>query len=234
MNFAKPRAGEPALLSLDEARTLFHEFGHALHGMLSEVTWPSVVRHLGQPRLRRTAVAALRTLADRARDHREARAALQDRRADAEGADRQDAGGAHLRRRLRDGRVRRIGAGRHGLSSPRRKLRPIRFVSKPKRWGGWACRRRSRCATAPRISAMCFPATAIRPATIPTCGRKCSTPTPSRPSRRPATRSIRSLPRKLKTHIYAAGGSTDPEELYIAFRGKMPTPDAMMAKRGLA
>src|SRR6185436_6189472 len=42
MNFAKPSAGEPALLSLDEARTLFHEFGHALHGMLSQVTWPSV------------------------------------------------------------------------------------------------------------------------------------------------------------------------------------------------
>ncbi|CAD7023191.1 peptidase M3 [Pseudorhizobium halotolerans] len=41
-NFAKPAAGRPALLSLDDARTLFHEFGHALHGMLSNVTYPSV------------------------------------------------------------------------------------------------------------------------------------------------------------------------------------------------
>ena len=41
-NFAKPSPGKPALLSLDEARTLFHEFGHALHGMLSDVTYPSV------------------------------------------------------------------------------------------------------------------------------------------------------------------------------------------------
>jgi len=41
-NFAKPAEGRPALLSLDDARTLFHEFGHALHGMLSDVTYPSV------------------------------------------------------------------------------------------------------------------------------------------------------------------------------------------------
>ncbi|MES5100850.1 M3 family metallopeptidase [Agrobacterium sp. BA1120] len=41
-NFAKPSEGKPALLSLDDARTLFHEFGHALHGMLSNVTYPSV------------------------------------------------------------------------------------------------------------------------------------------------------------------------------------------------
>ena len=39
-NFSKPVAGEPALLSFDDARTLFHEFGHALHGMLSNVTYP--------------------------------------------------------------------------------------------------------------------------------------------------------------------------------------------------
>mgnify|MGYP001270272992 CR=1 FL=1 len=41
-NFAKPEPGKAALLSLDDARTLFHEFGHALHGMLSNVTHPSV------------------------------------------------------------------------------------------------------------------------------------------------------------------------------------------------
>ena len=40
MNFAKAPAGEAALLSFDDARTLFHEFGHALHGLLSDVTYP--------------------------------------------------------------------------------------------------------------------------------------------------------------------------------------------------
>jgi peptidyl-dipeptidase Dcp len=39
-NFAKPAPGEPALLSFDDARTLFHEFGHGLHGLLSNVTYP--------------------------------------------------------------------------------------------------------------------------------------------------------------------------------------------------
>jgi len=41
-NFAKPDDGKPALLSFDDARTLFHEFGHALHQMLSDVTYESI------------------------------------------------------------------------------------------------------------------------------------------------------------------------------------------------
>jgi len=41
-NFSKPTEGRPALLSLDEASTLFHEFGHALHGLLSDVTYRSL------------------------------------------------------------------------------------------------------------------------------------------------------------------------------------------------
>jgi len=38
-NFAKGPPGEPTLLSADDVRTLFHEFGHGLHGLLSQVTW---------------------------------------------------------------------------------------------------------------------------------------------------------------------------------------------------
>jgi peptidyl-dipeptidase Dcp len=42
MNFSKAGAGEPTLLSFEDAKTLFHEFGHALHALLSDVTYPMV------------------------------------------------------------------------------------------------------------------------------------------------------------------------------------------------
>jgi peptidyl-dipeptidase Dcp len=41
-NFSKAPGGEPTLLGFDDARTLFHEFGHALHGLLSNVTYPEI------------------------------------------------------------------------------------------------------------------------------------------------------------------------------------------------
>jgi len=41
-NFAKASDGQPTLLSFEDARTLFHEFGHALHGLLSSVTYPKI------------------------------------------------------------------------------------------------------------------------------------------------------------------------------------------------
>ncbi len=46
-NFAKGAKGEPILISLDDAQTLFHEFGHAIHAMLQDVTYPGLA---GTPR----------------------------------------------------------------------------------------------------------------------------------------------------------------------------------------
>jgi peptidyl-dipeptidase Dcp len=40
LNIVKPPDGEPTLLTLDETTTMFHEFGHALHGLFSNVTYP--------------------------------------------------------------------------------------------------------------------------------------------------------------------------------------------------
>jgi peptidyl-dipeptidase Dcp len=41
-NFTKPAPGQPALLSFDDVTTMFHEFGHALHGLLSNVKYPTL------------------------------------------------------------------------------------------------------------------------------------------------------------------------------------------------
>ncbi|HRG04166.1 MAG TPA: M3 family metallopeptidase [Paludibacteraceae bacterium] len=41
-NFTKPTADKPSLLTMDEVETLFHEFGHALHGLLANSTYPSL------------------------------------------------------------------------------------------------------------------------------------------------------------------------------------------------
>ena len=41
-NFIKGKPGEPLLISWDDATTMFHEFGHALHGLNSNVTYPSL------------------------------------------------------------------------------------------------------------------------------------------------------------------------------------------------
>ena len=46
-NFAKPAPGEPVLISQDDAQTLFHEFGHAIHAMLQNVYYPGLA---GTPR----------------------------------------------------------------------------------------------------------------------------------------------------------------------------------------
>ena len=57
--FRQGGEGEASLLSLDDARTLFHEFGHALHGMLSDVDLSAHFRNPRRRRFRRVSLAAL-------------------------------------------------------------------------------------------------------------------------------------------------------------------------------
>ena len=126
MNFAKPPAGEAALLSLDEAKTLFHEFGHALHGMLTDAYWPSqsgtsvsrdfveLPSQLYEHWL--TVPAVLEKYARHYKTGEPMPKALLDKMLAA----------SDLRRRLQDGRVHLVGAGRHGLSFAERTRLPIR------------------------------------------------------------------------------------------------------------
>src|SRR5271170_5588874 len=41
-NFEKPAPGEPALISFDDVTTMFHEFGHAMHGMFANTMYPTL------------------------------------------------------------------------------------------------------------------------------------------------------------------------------------------------
>jgi peptidyl-dipeptidase Dcp len=102
-SLSRPTAEEPALLSLDEVATLFHEFGHALHGMLSNVTYNS---------LSGTAVAqdfvefpsqVFENWATGARGHEDLRLPLQDGSADSRRPDREDAEREALQPGLRHG-----------------------------------------------------------------------------------------------------------------------------------
>ena len=50
-NFTKPAPGEPALITWDDVTTMFHEFGHALHGLFADQIYPSLIGNKRSPRL---------------------------------------------------------------------------------------------------------------------------------------------------------------------------------------
>ena len=90
-NFTKPGPGEPVLISLDDAETLFHEFGHAIHYFLSNVHYPSLG---GTPRdFVEYPSQVHENWVLTPRDPEPLRAPLPDPPADAAGAGRADRGG---------------------------------------------------------------------------------------------------------------------------------------------
>ena len=179
--------GEACLLSLDEAHTLFHEFGHALHGMLSDVTYPLLAgTHVSRDFVEFPSQLYEHWL-ERPETLRRFAAPLSRRRADARSADRAARGGAPLQSGLRDGRVRRLRAGRHGVAPACRPARSTSRHSRRARSPRSACRRRSRRAIRRRISSTSFPASGYSAGYYSYLGRRFSTPTASRRSRRAAT-----------------------------------------------
>ena len=178
--------------SFDDARTLFHEFGHALHGLLSDVTYPMIsgtsvltdfvelpsqlYEHwLEQPEILRRFAVHYRTGEPMPED------------AARRGCSRRAPSTRALRRSNTSPRA-LVDLDLHLLADARG-LRRRRLRADGARRAS-ACRRRSSCATARRISRTSSPATAMPPPITAICGRRCSTPTRSRPSRRPATSSI--------------------------------------------
>jgi peptidyl-dipeptidase Dcp len=232
MNFSK-LSGELTLLSFDDAKTLFHEFGHALHGLLSDVTYPMIsgtgvltdfvelpsqlYEHwFERPEILRRFAVHYRTgepmpddLLQRllaARTFNQGFATVEYVAAALVDLD------FHLREPAADFDVtefERESLARIGM--PREivmRHRPPHFAHVFS-GGGYASAYYSymwsEVLDADAFGAFEEAGDIFDPATAA----------------------------KLREHIYAAGGSRDPADAYRAFRGRLPTADALLRKRGL-
>jgi peptidyl-dipeptidase Dcp len=233
-NFAKAAEGEPTLLGFDDARTLFHEFGHALHGLLSAVTYPMIsgtsvatdfvelpsqlYEHwLEQPQVLRRFARHYRTGEPMPED-------LLQRLVAARNFDQGFATVEYVASAIVD-------LDLHSLASPET-IDPAAFESealarigmpeeiamrhRPPHFahifagGGYAAAYYSymwsEVLDADAFAAFQETGDIFDPATA----------------------------KRLHETIYAAGGSRDSAEAYKAFRGRLPSADALLAKRGLA
>ncbi|MBX9774057.1 MAG: M3 family metallopeptidase [Xanthobacteraceae bacterium] len=234
MNFNKGGEGQPTLLSFDDARTLFHEFGHALHGLLSDVTYPMVAgtsvltdwvelpsqlyeHWLEQPDI-------LRRFAIHNRTGRPIPDDLLKRLLDARNFNRGFATvefvssalfdlDAHL---LEDAKDFDVGAFENAALAKIGMPAEIVMRHRPTHFahvfsgGGYASAYYSymwsEVLDADAFAAFQETGDIFDPATA----------------------------KKLYDHVYAAGGKSDPEALYLAFRGRLPTADALLKQRGFA
>ncbi|NKB49037.1 MAG: peptidase M3 [Alphaproteobacteria bacterium] len=235
MNFAKAPAGQPVLITMDDARTLFHEFGHALHGMLSDVTYPSIsgtsvsrdfvelpsqlYEHwLSVPEvLRRFAV------------HHETGEAIPDALLDKmRAAEKFNKGFANVE--FTSSAL--VDMAFHALDPEQTaNIDPLAFQAEV-------------------LAGLDMPAAIVmRHATLHFshvfAGDGYSAgyysymwsgvlDSDAFQAFKEAGDSFDSATaKKLRRYIYSSGGSLDPEDAYIAFRGKLPTPDALLEKEGL-
>ena len=232
MNFAKPPKGQPALLSMDDARTLFHEFGHALHGMLTEATWPSVSgtsvsRDFVElpSQLYEHWLTVPQVLEKHALHYRTGEPMPKDLLDKMLAARTFNAGFAtveftasalvdmayHSQAEAPQDPLAFEAGTLEKLAMPaeivmrHRTPHFLHVFSGDGYSAGYYSYMWSEVLDADAFAAFEETGDAFDAATA----------------------------EKLRTHIYAAGGTRDPEELYLAFRGKMPSPEAMMEKRGL-
>jgi peptidyl-dipeptidase Dcp len=231
-NFAKPAQGKPALLSLDDARTLFHEFGHALHGMLSDVTYPSV-SGTGVSRdfvelpsqlyehwltvpdiLKRYAVhyqtgepmpEALLGKVLAARTFNSGFATVEFTSSALVDMAYHTAETVTEPLALEARKLEEIGMPK-SIVMRHRSPHFLHVFSGDGYSAGYYSYMWSEVLDADAFAAFEETGNAFDP----------------------------DMAGRLKDHIYSVGGSVDPEDAYKAFRGKLPSPDAMLAKKGLA
>jgi peptidyl-dipeptidase Dcp len=234
MNFNKAADGEPVLLSYDDARTLFHEFGHGLHGLLSDVTYPMVSgtnvltdwvelpSQLYEHWFERPEV--LRRFALHYETGEPMPEAMLERLLKARNFNMGWATVEYVASALIDLEFHSLKAG-DDLDVTAFEKKEMARIGMPEEivmrhrpphfghvfsGGGYAAAYYSymwsEVLDSDAFSAFEETGDIFDPATA----------------------------RKLRDHVYAAGGSRDPEILYMAFRGRLPTPDALLKRRGLA
>ena len=234
MNFAKAPVGQQTLLSMDDARTLFHEFGHALHGILSDVTYPSVSG---------TSVARdFVELPSQVYEHWLTVPEILAKHA------RHVETGDPMPKELLDKvlAAQTFNAGFNAVEFTASALVDMEFhkahdepvadviafekatLERIEMPASIAMRHRTphfaHVFSGDGYSAgyYSYMWSEVLDADAFAAFEEVSDPFDA------------SLAARLHDHIYSAGGSVDPEDTYKAFRGKMPTPDAMIEKRGLA
>jgi peptidyl-dipeptidase Dcp len=233
MNFAKASSGEPVLLSFDDARTLFHEFGHALHALLSDVTFPMIsctnvptdfvelpsqlYEHwLEEPEVLRRFARHCRTGAPMPEDL--LRRLIAARTFNQGFATVEYVGSAFVDLEFHRqaevgpdpaafeaGVLERIGMPAE-IGMRHRSPHFLHVFAGGGYAAGYYSYMWSEVLDADAFEAFRETGDAFDPATAA----------------------------RLRDSILSAGGSRDAEELYKAFRGRLPTPDALMRKRGLA
>lgn len=232
MNFARPAKGKPALLSVDEARTLFHEFGHALHGLLSDVSWPSVSG---------TSVA---------RDFVELPSQLYEHwfltrevlEKHARHVETGEPMPAELLEKMRSART--FNSGFETVEFTASALVDMAFHSSaempedPLRFEAETLARLNMPdAIAIRHSTPhflhVFSGDGYSAGYYSYMWSEVLDADAFRAFEEAGDVFDPETAAKLRRHIYAAGGSADPEALYKAFRGRLPSPEAMMEKKGL-
>ncbi|MCJ2064510.1 M3 family metallopeptidase [Methylobacterium sp. J-088] len=235
MNFAKAPEGESTLLSFDDARTLFHEFGHALHGLLSDVTYPllsgtAVARDfvelpsqlyehwLEQPEVLRT----------HARHHQTGAPmpdALLQKLLAARTFNQGFATVEYTASAIVDMTLHLSAEGESGLDVPAFETEALRRISMPSEIGmrhrtphfahifsgdgyaaGYYSYLWSEVLDADAFDAFREAGDIFDPETA----------------------------KRLRTFVYGAGNLRDPREAYTAFRGRMPSIEPLLKKRGLA
>ncbi len=233
MNFAKASPGEPTLLSLDDARTLFHEFGHALHALLSDVTYPMIsgtsvltdfvelpsqlYEHwLEQPEILREFARHYRTGAPMPD-------AMIGKLAAARTFNQSFATVEYVASALVDLDLHLLERADH-LDVNGFERESLARIGMPEEI---VMRHR------PPHFAHIFSGGGYASAYYSYMWSEVLDADAFQAFREAGDVFDKATAQKLHTHIYAAGGTRDPAEAYTAFRGRLPSPDALLRKRGL-